>query len=643
MKKTNIILIVSIIQIIFLSIGAAEQINNLSLKDNLAKEIIHTRKDIDHPWPMFRHDLKHTGYTEYTGPASPTLSWKYTVNNGIVSSAAISNNNTIYVGTGWNLSSLQKGSLYAFHTDGTLKWKYADNKGFFSSPSLGPDGIIYITGLDGALYAFRDEGTFTSVEWKKPLKFFFNLCSPAVDENGIIHVGSPSYDYYQIYPNSITKYRYQTDWCIISSPAIDTNGTVYIGSKDHNVYAFSNNPPALKWKFSTGIFYDGHLVDSSPAIGKDGTIYVGTDPYGAFDIDPIEVYTNFWAINPDGTLKWVFETQDGVESSPAIGPDNTIYFGSYDGYLYAIQDNHTHPTLKWTYKTNGSIDGSPIVDGDGTIYFGSRDGTLYALFSDGTLKWKFHTDSGFESSPSIDHQGHLYIGSFDETFYCLGSGGPDIGISSIDISSHLVSYKTLIPKVSIRNYRSIPQHCNITCTIVQNETMLYNQDKDLNITGGETIQVSFPTWFIDLELGKQCEIIFNITKPVDENNYNNKKSLNLFTSENNPPNQPQITGPTKGNTQIEYSYKIYTLDPDNDLIWYLIDWGDDIQTDWLGPFHSGELIEHIHIWEKQGTYEIKIKSKDIYDAESNWSYLKVSIPVYSSNFFISLFKNFLFI
>ena len=72
--------------------------------------------------------------------------------------------------------------------------------------------------------------------------------------------------------------------------------------------------------------------------------------------------TNFWAVNPDGTLKWVFETEDGVESSPAIGSDGIIYFGSYDGYLYAVEDNGNHGLLKWKFKTDGPIDGSPIVE-----------------------------------------------------------------------------------------------------------------------------------------------------------------------------------------------------------------------------------------------------------------------------------------
>ncbi|MGB4375560.1 MAG: PQQ-binding-like beta-propeller repeat protein, partial [Defluviitoga tunisiensis] len=37
------------------------------------------------------------------------------------------------------------------------------------------------------------------------------------------------------------------------------------------------------------------------------------------------------------SLKWKYETWGLINSSPAIGSDGTIYVGSRDGYLHAIQ------------------------------------------------------------------------------------------------------------------------------------------------------------------------------------------------------------------------------------------------------------------------------------------------------------------
>ena len=83
-------------------------------------------------------------------------------------------------------------------------------------------------------------------------------------------------------------------------------------------FGFAQSQPLKKWSFKTG----GHVF-SSPAIGSDGTIYVGS-----WD-------NNLYAINPDGSRKWNFKTGDGVSSSPAIGSDGTIYVGSRDDNLYA--------------------------------------------------------------------------------------------------------------------------------------------------------------------------------------------------------------------------------------------------------------------------------------------------------------------
>jgi len=74
------------------------------------------------------------------------------------------------------------------------------------------------------------------------------------------------------------------------------------------------------WQFKTGF-----PVESSPAIGSDGTVYVGSGD------------TKLYAINGQSGVKlWEFETGDskyGVRSSPAIGSDGTVYVGSNDKKL----------------------------------------------------------------------------------------------------------------------------------------------------------------------------------------------------------------------------------------------------------------------------------------------------------------------
>jgi outer membrane protein assembly factor BamB len=82
-----------------------------------------------------------------------------------------------------------------------------------------------------------------------------------------------------------------------------------------------------------------------------------------------------------------FEWKGSVSSSPAISK-GIVYFGSYDGYLYALDANSGQE--KWKFQTGGIISSDPAVT-DNVIYIVSDDGSLYAVNNNGKEKWKFNT------------------------------------------------------------------------------------------------------------------------------------------------------------------------------------------------------------------------------------------------------------
>jgi outer membrane protein assembly factor BamB len=115
------------------------------------------------------------------------------------------------------------------------------------------------------------------------------------------------------------------------------------------------------WEFKTG-----GPVTSSPAIGSDGTVYIGS-----WD-------KKLYALNGKSGVKlWEFETGFYVETLPAIGSDGTVYVGSMDKKLYAI--NGKSGVKLWEFETGGLVDSSPAIGSDGTVYVGSHDKKLYAL------------------------------------------------------------------------------------------------------------------------------------------------------------------------------------------------------------------------------------------------------------------------
>ena len=69
-----------------------------------------------------------------------------------------------------------------------------------------------------------------------------------------------------------------------------------------------------------------------------------------------------------------------MSSSPAIGSDGTVYVGSHNKKLYAI--NGKTGIKLWEFKTRGWVDSSPAIGSDGTVYVGLNDTKLYAIKTD---------------------------------------------------------------------------------------------------------------------------------------------------------------------------------------------------------------------------------------------------------------------
>ena len=81
-----------------------------------------------------------------------------------------------------------------------------------------------------------------------------------------------------------------------------------------------------------------------------------------------------------GGKLWEFETVGMVWSSPAIGSDGTVYVGSIDNKLYAI--NGKSGVKLWEFETGGDVWSPPAIGSDGTVYVGSDDNKLYAIKTD---------------------------------------------------------------------------------------------------------------------------------------------------------------------------------------------------------------------------------------------------------------------
>jgi outer membrane protein assembly factor BamB len=367
--------------------------------------------------------------------------FKWRANTGMyesISSPLIDDKGNIYIGN--------KAIFDVYDSDGNKIWTYSSQNEVDTAPLLYNDNL-YLVDRYGWLECVYSGNNLADSSWpmfqhdsqhtgmaqtnntypSKP-----NLTSPEDGDTNIAtsdlilkwNASSDSdegdtvtYDLYFSKDSSPKLYKSDLSSTQYTIESLDADTTYYwkVVAKDtkggiasSNIWSFTtkqnsdNSIGKKKWSYPTG-----NSVNSSSAIGSDGTIYIGSnDNY-------------LYAINPDGSLEWKYETGGGLESSsPAIGSDGTIYFGSGDNCFYAVNPNGT---LKWKYETGNWIVGSPAIGSGGTIYFGSGDNYLYAVNPNGTLKWKYETGDHLRSSPTIGNNGTIYIGSGDFNFYAMSS------------------------------------------------------------------------------------------------------------------------------------------------------------------------------------------------------------------------------
>jgi len=341
-----------------------------------------------YPWSMFRHNPRHTGYTESPAPNTNQTQWTYTTSGNVYSSPAVVDG-MVFVGS-------NDGNVYALdqHT-GAHIWNYSTGNAVMSSPAV-VDGKVYVGSNDSKVYAL-DQYTgahvwnYTTGDW---------ITSSPTVADGKVFVGSFDAKVYCLdAATGAHIWNYSTGGLGWSSPAV-VDGKVYIGSGDGNVYCLDVVTGAHVWNYTTGDW-----ITSSPAVA-DGKVYVGSNDGNVYALD-----------QHTGAHIWNYTTGNRVYSSPAVA-DGKVYVGSRDNKTYCL-DASTGAFI-WTYTTSNLVSSSPAV-ADGKVYVGSKDNKVYCLdAATGAHIWNYSTGDCVESSPAVV-DGMVFVGSYDGVVYAFGN------------------------------------------------------------------------------------------------------------------------------------------------------------------------------------------------------------------------------
>ena len=207
---------------------------------------------------------------------------------------------------------------------------------------------------------------------------------------------------------------------LIEFPPVVGYGRVYLAQDHGRFFAVNAKSGSVLWQKRFA-----HCSAASPAMGERVVYMSYMQPLPC----PREPRTapGFVAALDASTGKELWRFKTGVVESSPLLVNGTLYFGSWDHYLYALDVRGKRPRVRWRFLADDELNSSAAY-AEGTVYIGSDGGHLYAVDAHtGKLRWRASSFSRFlrgreyfYATPTIAY-GRVYIGNTDGTLYAFGA------------------------------------------------------------------------------------------------------------------------------------------------------------------------------------------------------------------------------
>ncbi|MGC4190446.1 MAG: PQQ-binding-like beta-propeller repeat protein [Thermomicrobiales bacterium] len=335
--------------------------------------------------PLFRGDSALTGVQPGPAPAgSPKLAWRFDTGAELLSSPVL-DRGTLYVAS-------KGGDLLAIDAaTGTLRWHtHLSDYVIRSSPSVA-DGTVYI-GAGFSLFAI--DANSGKIRWKAETRYV-GQSTPTVADGIVVISSQEEWLYGFDAKTGAATWRIPTDGVVFGAPAI-ANGAVAFGTDKGTVYSMKLGSGEVLWRKTVG----GGIV--APAAFANDRVIFSTDRGQTLALSTAkgdtlwtaEVSTlqpmaiangviviaatdgGVHALNAaDGTARWLYPTGERAIGAPTSVGDVTVV-GAGSSLLSLTGTG----TLQGYYLAQGTVTTSPVT-ADGYTFFGSEDGFLYAVTS----------------------------------------------------------------------------------------------------------------------------------------------------------------------------------------------------------------------------------------------------------------------
>jgi len=226
-------------------------------------------------------------------------------------------------------------------------------------------GVVYGLDLDSGevMWTYPDPEDADAVADLGPIS-----AALALDENGILYVGTEAGELHLVdMADGSNVCVFNAGDAITVNPIV-ADGVVYVPTRGFNIHTLPMGACAGSAPNRLPLYITERAVEMAPAIVGDVMYLADGRWLYAIDLRPERESIDVW---PPSTV-----AVGGLITAAPVVANDTVYFGSADGYVHAV--DASDGSVQWTWRTGNTVQGSPAVV-DGVVFIASRDGWVYAV------------------------------------------------------------------------------------------------------------------------------------------------------------------------------------------------------------------------------------------------------------------------
>lgn len=313
------------------------------------------------------------------------------------------------------ITAISDNYIYVPEKDGKMQILDSDFKKVFdvsvpgeirSISSVSTDTMMYLVSSIKTIYCFDKLGI---PKWSLPVGGDVQS-TPAIDiKRNRIYTGVSNNNLFGINRTTgVVEWLYRTKRPVSQPGVIIGSDSLLAITDDGEVLLFDLDAPIVDSQMKPiAQFSLNTSTSSAPAIDKEGNVYVPAI-YGQF------IKFHFNKTTGEGEIVWNKPYNANPQVSPSLGKDGTIYLGSPDSKLYAIDPSDGAEI--WSLTLDAAVSNTATINTHGVVYVGTVNGTLYAISDNGIVLWKFESGSAIANATFFEEDnmyfsnaaGHLY-------------------------------------------------------------------------------------------------------------------------------------------------------------------------------------------------------------------------------------------